>query len=241
MYNLAQFTLQDMTACGTALRHLGEGQVSMEATANGMVNYLYQNLVAGQWQKPACALIRLFKTHPYGDLPPNLQRQAVGALGDRHPNPDLKCLTLLATQGMQPEWQTRQKSKSHQVIPLMNESAVAQIPMISQLIWQFGLEVSNVLQPDPEIILDLAQTTFNVFHVPHAHNSPYIPAQGEFVTPFGIESVLGIGGMLPSGNLFAIVLFSRVFIPSETATLFKSLALNAKVSLLSFEPDRVFI
>ncbi|MEM6591632.1 MAG: hypothetical protein AAF651_07230 [Cyanobacteria bacterium P01_C01_bin.73] len=240
IYDLTHFTLQDMTACGTAIRQLGNGQSSMEVTASRLVDYCYEHLVDPQTGEPACALIRLFKTHSYADLPDELQVLVTQSLGDRAPTPDLKCLTLLATQGIEPQWQHRQTSQGHQVIPLTSESAIAQIPMISQLIGQFGLKVSTVIKPDPDLILDLEQTTFNVFHVPEALGSPFIPAQSKFVQPFKVRSVLGIGGMLPSGNLFALILFSRVTIPERTATLFKTLALNAKMSLLPFEPNQTF-
>jgi hypothetical protein len=46
--------------------------------------------------------------------------------------------------------------------------------------------------------------------------------------------------MLSEGDLFAVILFSRVGVPATTADLFKSLALSAKLALLPFAPDKVF-
>ena len=43
-----------------------------------------------------------------------------------------------------------------------------------------------------------------------------------FVVPFGIRSVLGFGGILPSGNLVAFILFVRCGIRPETASRAKS-------------------
>jgi hypothetical protein len=83
-----------------------------------------------------------------------------------------------------------------------------------------------VLQPDPQFLVELEQKTYHVFHVPQAVGSAYIPAQQEFVLPFGIQSVLGFGGMLPSGNLFVVILFSKVYIPRETADMFRPLSLS---------------
>ena len=82
---------------------------------------------------------------------------------------------------------------------------------------------------------ELAGKRHGVFHVEHAVGSPYIPAQQEFVIPFGIHSVLGFGGMLPSGNLFVVILFSKVHIPRETADMFKPLSLSVKLTVLPFE------
>jgi len=52
--------------------------------------------------------------------------------------------------------------------------------------------------------------------------------------------VLGFGGLLPSGNLFAIILFLKVQIPHSTAQMFSTLALNVKTALLAFDRGAVF-
>ena len=113
--------------------------------------------------------------------------------------------------------------------------------MISQLLRQIGIRLSDLIVPRPEIIKDLDQRTFNVFHVSNARNSPCVPAQHDFVEPHGVESALGFGGIMPDGDLFAVILFSRVTIPSETAAMFRTIALNVKIALLPIPQDHVFI
>ena len=90
------------------------------------------------------------------------------------------------------------------------------------------------------MIVDLQQRTFNVFYVPDALGSPHIPAQQEFVVPHHIRSVVGFGGVLPGGELYACILFSPCFIPSTTADLFKPLALSAKLAVMPFVEGPVF-
>lgn len=240
MYDLTNFTLRDMTECGIALRKLNAGAASMEEVANRVIRYLYKHLINKQTGENSCALVRFFKTHPYEKLSPELREFANEKLASNSYPPAMKCLTLLATAGVKPEWNFRQKSDGHQTIPLASQYLVENSPMISQLIKQLGLEINTVLEPDPALIVDLEQKTFNVFHVPKAVGSIYIPAQEEFVIPYGIQSVLGFGGMLPSGNIFAIIMFSKLSIPDDTAELFKSLALSVKMAVLPFEPGRVF-
>jgi hypothetical protein len=236
-HDIAEFTMADMAACSAGFRRIGEDASSMEETAGRIVDYLYRQLSA-QGSEGPLALVRLFKTHPYNELKPELQALASKLLGCR-PAPSMKCLTLLGTIGTKPAWCSRGLSSGHQVIPLASEDGVARIPMIANLVHQFGLEVSEVLQPDPKLIVDLDQRTFNVFHVPVAAGSPVVPAQQEFVLREGIESVLGFGGMLRGGDLFAVIMFSRVPISRQTADLFKSLSLSVKIALLPFEA-RVF-
>ena len=105
--------------------------------------------------------------------------------------------------------------------------------MIRRLVGQLGLEVKDLLAPDPTFLLDVAQKTFNVFHVAEAKGSPFIPAQ-DFVIGHGIRSVLGFGGMLASGDLFATILFSKVAVEREIAELFAPLALGVTMSVQPF-------
>ena len=56
----------------------------------------------------------------------------------------------------------------HKVIPLPSANLVFQIPMISRLVSQFGLDVHAVIRPDPSLIVDLEQKSYNAFHVPEA-------------------------------------------------------------------------
>jgi hypothetical protein len=111
--------------------------------------------------------------------------------------------------------------------------------MIRNLIKQMGLDIETVINPDPDLLLDMSIKTFNVFHVPVAENSPYIPAQEDFVKPYGVKSALGFGGVLPSGNVFAVIIFSRTPVSNEVANLFNTLALNVKMLILPFD-DSVF-
>jgi hypothetical protein len=97
----------------------------------------------------------------------------------------------MATVGEKPAWNARETSVGHQAIPLPSPEIVAQVPMIANLIRQFGLEIHTVLQPDPQFLVELEQKTYHVFHVPQAVGSAYIPAQQEFVLPFGIQPVWG--------------------------------------------------
>lgn len=240
MYDLTNFTQEDMLNCAITLRNMDAGAKSMEEVANCMVRYLYDHLIDPQTDRPACALVRFFKTHPYRDLPETLQEAACDILGSRSVAPDTQCLTLMATAGDEPDWNTRIASSGHKAIPLVDREFIERAPMISHLIRQFGIEVETVLRPDPKLIVDLQRTKFNVFYVPEALGSAHIPTQKEFVIPYQIKSVLGFGGMLPSGNLFAIILFSKIWFPFDTADLFRWISAYARLATVSLEKNAVF-
>ena len=239
MYDLTNFTLSDMTACGAALRKLSAGARTMEDVARRIVRYFFEQLHDARGAR-ACALVRFFKTHPYDDLDAPLRAFARRILAGTAAAPGLKCLTLLATAGEQPAWNDRHRSADHQAIPLPSAEMLHRFPMTSQLIKQFGLEVGTLLKPDPALLVDQEQKSYNVFHVADAVGSPFVPCQDEFVRPYRVRSVLGFGGLLPDGNLFVVILFARAYIPQGTAELFKTLALSAKLAVLPFVGGVVF-
>jgi len=237
-YPLSRLGLSDMTECGAALRRLGHQAASMEEAAGAVVRWLYDNLDDGAGER-ACAMVRFYKTHEYRALPADLATFAQNA-ADGDIAPQTRCLTLLATVGVEPEWNDRRLSRGHQAIPLKSAEAIRQLPMILQLVQQLGFDPEHLAASDPALLVDTRERTFNVFYVPEALGSPFIPAQDGFVRKYGIASVLGFGGLLPPADLFAVILFSRVAIPQETAELFKPLSLSARMAVLPFSGGRVF-
>lgn len=232
-YDLTNFTIREMSECSKAMRTMGKDSASMEDTAVRIVRHFYDGLVDAEGER-ASALVRFYTTHPFGDLDSELQGFARALLGGQSPSAEMKCLVLLATAGDKAEWNSRKSSQGHKAIPLPNEEAVHQAPMVSNLIAQLGIPMGMVIKPEPDLLLDMEQKTYNVFHVPEALGSPYIPAQQEFVVPCGIRSVLGFGGLLPSGEMVAVIMFFKVPIVREAANLFKALSLSVKMAVLPF-------
>lgn len=239
MYDLTTFGLKDMVACGAVLRQMGNGATSMEEAAQKMVRYLYDHLVDAERERSA-ALVRFFITKPYGELNDELQQHVNGFLGKIPNDPTLKCQTLLATIGDNPEWHSRHNSRYYKVHPLSKEIVDAN-PMFAQVSEMFGIVLERAVDPDPDLIIDLEQQTYNIFHVPDAISNYYIPDQADFVIPYGIRSVLGFYGLLPSGNLFTVIVFAKVHIPREMTDYFRPLALNVKMAILPFDDTAVFV
>ncbi len=240
MYDLKNFTLQEMTYCGEAIQQLELQAKNVDEVATLLVHYFYNHLINKETGEKSCALVRFFMTYPYIELDKESRKVVDKSLDDTPAPNDMNCLTLLSSVGIQPEWNSTQHSKRHRVIPLINKQKVEQIPMISQLIYQLGLDINNVLHPDPNHVTQFESKIFNVFLVPDALGNPHIPDQEGFVVPFGIKSVLGFGSMLPTGNLFVLLIFSKVRIPRNTADIFKNLALSARMVVLPFVTRKIF-
>jgi hypothetical protein len=239
-HDLMRFTLGDMVRCGEALRRLASESSSMEESAQKITAYLYERFRDRNSNNRECVLVRFFKTHAYGGLSGELRRFADSMAAGAALREDTKCLVLLGTHGDESQWNSRRMSAGHQAIPLLSEAVVEQSPMISQLIRQLGLTTVAILRPTPEIIKELDQKRYGVFHVSEAANSRYVPAQKDFVAPYGIASVLGFGGILPDGNLFTVIIFARVPTSPPVAEMFRTMALNLKLGLLAVLDKPVF-
>jgi hypothetical protein len=238
-YDLTTFGLGDMLKCSPRLRETATGAPTFELAAQRVCRFLYDELRDADGERQ-CALVRCYKTNSFGSLEPGLQDFARTLMGVRRPWATMKCLTLMATVGQTAPWNSRHQSRGHQAIPLPSPEIVEKAPMISQLIKEFGLELGSVLQPSPEIVRELAGKRHGVFHVEDALGSPYIPAQQEFVVRFGIRSVVGFGGLLPNGDLFAVILFATVQVSPDSADRFRTLALDVKSGLSRYNDTNTF-
>ena len=232
-FDLGAFGLTEMLRCGLALRAVARGAASMESAARRIVDHFYDAARETPGGARSCALVRCFATVPYDRLGPALQLTVRRGLGGAAPDGALRCLTLLATNGDEAAWKSRHASRAHRVIPLASAEVVRDAPMIAQLVEAFGVPIEAVVAPagTPRPLGDASGKSYNVFHVEHATGSPYIPAQAEFIAPYGIRSVLGFGGTLPSGEIVAVIAFSRTTIPPASAARFRHIALDVRSAL----------
>ncbi len=241
MYNFHNFTLQEMTRCGREIEQLCKGSANLEEASTRISRFFFNHFLDPISGETSCVLSRCFCVREYETLQ-GAVREAADMMGDDAAfSPSTKFLTLMGTTGLEPQWCDWKDSQGHKAIPLASEEFVAGIPMISELIRQFGFEISRLVSPQPDTFLTIEENPFSVFFIKEAQGSPYIPAQDHFVIPYGVQSVLGFGSMLPTGNIFITLLFSRTAIPPETARLFNNIALSIKLAIIPFISERHLI
>ena len=241
MFDLHAFLLSDMVRCSAEIRRTASAAASLEEAADAVVSYLYEHLGDPTTGAPSSVMVRLFKTHPTSTLEKPLRERAHQLL-EGHPDPDaVKCLVLMASKGAEEAWCDRRQSRNHDVIPLPGVDIVAQSPMIAGLLRSLGVDLDAVIEVggDPGAVATMDRTAFGVFHVEDVEGSELVPDQ-DFVRRHGVRSALGFGGALPSGDVFAVVVFSRTLISAEVAALFQTVAVSVKVALLPFVEARVF-
>jgi len=232
MMVLEQLSVDDLIDCSRAFDELVSGAQTMQNTAERINRHLYEALVQGDGT-PACALVRTYKTHPFAELPPDLQAFATGAASEPI-QADTPCLVLLASAGLEPAWNDTALSVRHRAIPLTSGRVVNQSPMISGMLRDFGLDVGDVVRPERPDWVRRHLDAYDLFYVPDVVGSPLVPAQDEFVLPYGVRSAIGFGATLPSQDLFAVVIFTVAPAPERSADLLRSLALGVKSALVPF-------
>jgi hypothetical protein len=236
MHDLGDFSLRDVAECTARVRRLGVGAGSMEEAAGRIVTYLYEDLADQRGGQRACALVRFYKTHPYGLLDADRRRFADARFSGDTAAPGAGCLALLATAGDAATQPPMGESRGHEAIPFATAGEAAGVPGMIREVTRLGIDFGD---PPAESAVE-SRAPDSVVHLLEAASTPAIPLHDAFLIEHKIRSVLGFGGLLPGGDLFVVVLFTRIAIDAAARDLFKTLALAVKVGVMSFERGPIF-
>jgi two-component system NtrC family sensor kinase len=235
MYDLERFTLKDMTECGATLRKLGDLSTSMEEVAQRSVEHLYQHLGTGDKNNKACVLVRFFVTQLFGDLSIGL-KQLVHSATDITLVRETPCLTMLGSVGARPEWCRTDAANPDDVLALPDPALSERYPVVAQLIARFDLPGAFSVPYNPDLFLEEPGRSYDVFYMPDVQTEmSMLAGEEQFIRENGIKSIVSFGGLLPSRNLFAIIVFSKVPISKQVALAFRPFALNTKIALLPYD------
>ncbi len=177
---------------------------------------------------PIFALVRIFRFSRREQVPRAWQISAA---------PEEVLLSLAGSYGDQPAWRNPQQSQHHKVIPLSTQATA----MMQEAFRQLGMLPQ--FNARSEAVHQLTSADLYRFYVPEALGSPFIPDQEQFVKPYGIRSVVGMGSQFVSGNAYMLIAFSHIFISDQQSRNFTALApfvatllavYDAKVPLWSF-------
>ena len=230
MIELGRFDVGDLEALADAVRGFSADAASMEQVGQRIVEHLHRELVFDG--APAVVLARLYRSMYVEDLDDELRRFAERTATEPL-KPDASCLVLVATAGEEEGWNDRRQSQGHAAIPLEDPAAIERSPMVAALFRDLGFDMEVVLSPRPYQQLHHDRGR-GVFYVADAGGNRAIPAQEEFVRPYGVKSVVGVGGFLPSGDLFALIMFLRAEVPRSVAEMFTTVGLSVKATLTPY-------
>jgi serine phosphatase RsbU (regulator of sigma subunit) len=234
---LPAWGLSDMVEYGTGVRNATAGAATMEDAAAHMLRYLRGafRTTAG---RSAFVLGRFFNTAPWEDLPPDL-RAVVHPAGSEAPEPvGLRSLVLLASDGERPEWCHRQETTGLPPTLLESVEATEANPVLAPFVRELGVDLETFVHGNREGRAP-HRTAFGVLHIEDATDASRMPLQ-EFVEEYEIQSVIGFGGVQPTGNTCAVVLYSRVQIDADAALLLRIIAASVKLALLPYTAEPMF-
>jgi hypothetical protein len=259
-FDLQNLSEANVVALRGVLQALAEDATSRQMMGERLVVKLFESLRDAANDGPACLLVRCFQTATYARMPTHYQysadqlliglpvRPGVPAQRPEMPSQEpgvldqMRCLSLLATHGVKSVWNDVMTSVGHQAIPLPSVEVVQKAPMIAKLLQQLGMSIERAVAPpdSPDFQVQATDGSFSVFHIAQAVGSPFIPAQESFVTAYGVRSVVGMGGVLPDGELIAVLLFTSVPISEEVAKRFEGLADEVRTLFGAFPAAATF-
>jgi signal transduction histidine kinase len=167
--------------------------------------------------RPACVRLTLFVTRHLRELPTELQAVARAASPGLGPHGNPVCLRLVATRGIEPEWNEVRSSAAH---PVVLDGA----PLSEELARQLRLG-------------DSAAAPATSFYIADAAASPAIQDKS-FVQAYGVRSVFGFGTTVWPGETLVLVCFSRVLLERSNARAFETVALYTKAAWLETREAR---
>lgn len=167
---------------------------SFEETAQLISQAIYDHFA------PEIVMVRIFRLTKRADLPPDLATSA------NRETP--QWLVLSGSYGQLKQWQGRRNSANHQLISAENAT-----PMLAAALQQAHIDAGDRRYPQMPEIQRIEQGHF--FYVPDALNDPLIPDQSNFVQPYGIHTVLGVGSTFLSRAAYLMVAFAKVVIERE--------------------------
>lgn len=230
-----------------ALRHVQNvvarrtrGATSLQGAARELCRGIYDELRTGVGEGTrAAVLVRCFKTHPLHSLGTVLQalasEQAGGLVSAR---PDTPCMVLIASAGDEAAWNRPEASERNRIVVLTDAGVVARRAMLASLLQAFEVGYGDLGISRPAS--SERRSAFNIFHVESAVGNAAVPDQAEFVTRYGIQSVLGFGGPLRHRDLYAVLLFARAYISADVAQSVRSLALDVTSTFFRFGESDIF-
>ncbi|MEO1645323.1 MAG: hypothetical protein AAFR67_09060 [Chloroflexota bacterium] len=119
------------------------------------------------------------------------------------------------------------QSVGHRLLP----AGAFETPMLKAAFEQIGVRKSE--DDDNAFIMPAAYMS-DFFHVEKAAGSNYIVAQDEFVKPYGIQSVVGIGSSFASRAFYLMLAFATKPIDADNAKKFAVLSPHVSTLLASY-------
>jgi len=212
--------------CLARVRQLISESDSLPAFLQAVSTLLQQSFVNELTETPEVVLARCFISRPFASLSIEDQMLARAQYGGDEILPTSPVLVLEGSAGVVEGWNAPKQSSRYRVVPLNVPEFASRFPMFAEVLRQLQFVVAG----ESVGALDVKSVgSTQVFSVNGAVGSPFIPAQDEFVVPFGIRAAVGCGGVFGEGQCFVLLLFTRVAISERAMELLRLIALSIRL------------
>jgi hypothetical protein len=173
------------------------------------------------------ALVRIFRSCR-GTEVPSAWKSKVNLSGNY--------MALAGTAGIEPSWNQRQTSHSYQLVDLGANTS----PMFTLAMRE--LDIEFISEQGENSAFQPAVSVARYIYVPEAAGSPYFTHQSDFIQPYKIRSVVGIGTVFLSRAFYLMMCFSQRVIEPQTAENFVEIAPYVSTLLATFDnPSRLWV
>lgn len=228
MHVLDRFAADDLVELSRRVRDLAADAPTMVDVAQRVTDELYGAL-RDEHGEPALASARVYKTHRVRTIPDDLL-SLLTPEERADLDPGGACLVrLAATDG--PAIQA--VVDGDDIIQPLTARGIRERPLMGQLLDGLGVDVESVLHPDRAAESKLHTRDLDLFYVPHLGAVDDLDSEARSnVADLGIQTMVCVGGVLMSGELFITVLFANLHLDDRVAQLLRSLGLAVKAALI---------
>jgi hypothetical protein len=237
MSRIQSLSLRQLRELKQSLREALHPCTSFEVAAQEAMNILYHEFA------DSVKLARLYATTVANKLPAQLKLVA-SQFGEVQINDSM--LVLFGTRGVLPDWNLRQNSKGHAVLPLLSSSFIQSLPMLAGLFSSLGVNLGQFDKKAASQGESLWGGLASIFYVKDAATERdasgrfLIPAQ-DFVAAHQIKTVFGVGSGYISGQLMTILFFCNETVSREQIEQFVDLVSVIKLSTISLISEKLFL
>ncbi|HEY3871434.1 MAG TPA: SpoIIE family protein phosphatase [Actinocrinis sp.] len=222
------FAAERIAALAAVVARCGEQAGSAESAARRITAEI-RNAFPGPDGESAIVLVRIFQTTAWERLTPQLRSYALARMAPGADPAGTRCLALLATLGDRPSWCDRHASRDHQALPMAGTEVIRRVPLALTVLDHLVGTQAQQRPPGeggrpPRVAVHL---------VSEVAGSPLVPAQS-LVESHRVTAALGLGGILPGGEVFTAVLMTRSPVSATAARRFSVVAEAMRAALAPF-------
>ena len=232
--NLGQLSAIEIKKFSKKIKDKCSGHAFMEESVLEATKLFYHSFVTGNGSSPF-ALVRIFKSCSYQELPDDVQSYIQNKVTTESIASQSRYLTLLGTWGDLEAWCDRKKSGNHIAFPMDDPQFSHKYPMIAALLTQICEHSLCEENEGTDFFKNDQHKNYGFYCIEDAGDETSIPEQTNFVNTHSIKSVVGFGGKFSSGNVYAIIIFSKEAIRKNTAKSFLAINPAIKQIMLPFE------